>query len=438
MPGGPLSSDANAQQPPTALNLNAATAAAAESVQLSASVSMPGRSLAQSIAPSIPRQPLYANANGPRAKKNMLADPGWMQQPHILLVEDDITCRQIGNRFLCSFNCLVDTAYDGIEAVKKLHSGYKYDLILMDIIMPLLDGTSACDMIRRMPDRTPIVAMTSNIRQSDIEKYFRCGMNDVLPKPFAKESLLSMLRKHLAHLIAPSADPLAAQQNNKRPSNPGPGGNANTGNRGQLGGAGADSNMILSAAGTPGTAYGLVGPNVSMNEVSMGQAHAMGGPSSVGLPIGPGVPSNSGVGNATPLAPAVGGTAALMQYSGGSGTTKTEDVKSFRAPTLPNAFANSGKNNAYQSLNRIRSYENDGVTNRMGGMMEELDQAALAAAVAANPGSGTSPAVAGGAADADAGNNGSATGNASDAGVRPMTSGPLTPSSLAVRRQSDL
>lgn len=80
-----------------------------------------------------------------------------------------------------------------------MNAGAKYDLILMDIIMPNLDGVSATHLIRQF-DSTPIVAMTSNIRSDDISMYFSHGMNDVLPKPFTKEGLLSMLEKHLGHL----------------------------------------------------------------------------------------------------------------------------------------------------------------------------------------------------------------------------------------------
>ena len=86
--------------------------------------------------------------------------------------------------------------------------------MLMDIIMPNLDGVSACHLIRQF-DATPIIAMTSNIRSDDITMYFQhgkflripydleadiAGMNDVLPKPFTKEGLLNMLEKHLGHL----------------------------------------------------------------------------------------------------------------------------------------------------------------------------------------------------------------------------------------------
>ncbi|KAJ5570555.1 uncharacterized protein N7459_009985 [Penicillium hispanicum] len=132
-------------------------------------------------------------------KKSTNVDPGWMRSPQILLVEDDATCRQIGGKFLYSFSCVIDTAFDGLEAVHKMQGGQKYDLILMDIIMPNLDGVSACHLIRQF-DRTPIIAMTSNIRSDDIQLYFEHGMDDVLPKPFTRKSLLDMLEKHLVHL----------------------------------------------------------------------------------------------------------------------------------------------------------------------------------------------------------------------------------------------
>ena len=134
-----------------------------------------------------------------RKKSGGMTDPGWSRPPRILLVEDDPTCRQIGGKFLYSFSCAVDSALDGLEAVSKMQEGIKYDMILMDIIMPNLDGVSACHIIRQF-DRTPIVAMTSNIRSDDIQMYFHHGMDDVLPKPFTRKSLLDMLEKHLMHL----------------------------------------------------------------------------------------------------------------------------------------------------------------------------------------------------------------------------------------------
>nr|POE93506.1 transcription factor prr1 [Quercus suber] len=119
-------------------------------------------------------------------KKSHSVDPGWVRPPQIMLVEDDQTCRRIGGKFLYAFHCAIDNALDGLEAVNKMNAGAKYDLVLMDIIMPNLDGVSATHLIRQF-DNTPIVAMTSNIRSDDISMYFAHG-------------LLNMLEKHLSHL----------------------------------------------------------------------------------------------------------------------------------------------------------------------------------------------------------------------------------------------
>jgi CheY-like chemotaxis protein len=69
----------------------------------------------------------------------------------------------------------------------------KYDLVLMDIVMPKLDGVSATSLIRKFDQGTPIISMTSNSKPNEIMTYYSSGMNDILPKPFTKEGLLDML-----------------------------------------------------------------------------------------------------------------------------------------------------------------------------------------------------------------------------------------------------
>lgn len=143
---------------------------------------------------------------GPRKKSASggLA-PHWKRPPKILLVEDDPTCRKIGLKFLEAVGCLPFYACDGLEGIRKFQdpNGPHYDLVLMDIVMPHLDGASACGEIRKeRPDMKdpPVVAMTSNIRTTDINLYFNSGMIDVLPKPFTRDGLLQTLQKWLPHL----------------------------------------------------------------------------------------------------------------------------------------------------------------------------------------------------------------------------------------------
>jgi len=78
----------------------------------------------------------------------------------------------------------------------------KYDLVLMDIVMPKLDGVSATSLIRQFDHMTPIISMTSNSKPNEIMTYYSSGMNDILPKPFTKDGLFDMLEKHLMHLKA--------------------------------------------------------------------------------------------------------------------------------------------------------------------------------------------------------------------------------------------
>ncbi|KAK3941188.1 transcription factor prr1 [Diplogelasinospora grovesii] len=123
-------------------------------------------------------------------------------KPRILLVEDDKTCARIGAKFLSHVDCTVEIARDGLEAVDKMnHDPERVDLVFMDIIMPNLDGVSATAMIRMVTPRVPVIAMTSNIRQEDVQTYFHFGMNDVLAKPFTKDGMVRILKKHLSYML---------------------------------------------------------------------------------------------------------------------------------------------------------------------------------------------------------------------------------------------
>ena len=85
---------------------------------------------------------------------------------------------------------------DGLNAISTVEKT-KYDLVLMDIVMPNLDGATATSVIRSFDTRTPIIAMTGNIEDQDLVNYLRNGMSDILAKPFTKDDLYSILLKHL-------------------------------------------------------------------------------------------------------------------------------------------------------------------------------------------------------------------------------------------------
>ncbi|KAL0080393.1 heat shock factor-type transcription factor [Phycomyces blakesleeanus] len=130
-----------------------------------------------------------------------VALPGWAVSPRILLVDDDSVYRDISRKLLNTIGCTIDLAQDGLEALRKMGLE-KYDLILMDIVMPNLDGISATRNIRQYDALTPIISMTSNFSDSDIMQYIGSGMTDILPKPFSKSTLYNILEKYCAHLRA--------------------------------------------------------------------------------------------------------------------------------------------------------------------------------------------------------------------------------------------
>lgn len=115
---------------------------------------------------------------------------------HVLLVEDDNVCIQLCRKFLVKYGCQVTVVTDGLNAISTVEHT-KYDLVLMDIVMPNLDGATATSVIRSFDTKTPIIAMTGNIEDNDLVTYLQNGMSDILAKPFTKDDLYSILSKHL-------------------------------------------------------------------------------------------------------------------------------------------------------------------------------------------------------------------------------------------------
>ena len=115
---------------------------------------------------------------------------------NILLVEDNLMNRLVANNLLKRYQVLVTQANNGEEALDKLKSK-SFDLILMDLQMPVMDGLEATRLIRKQNHRTPIVALTANAFKSEIDSCFEAGMNDFATKPFEVEVLLSTIVKNL-------------------------------------------------------------------------------------------------------------------------------------------------------------------------------------------------------------------------------------------------
>lgn len=115
----------------------------------------------------------------------------------ILLVEDNILNQRIVTLTLKKFNHEVTIANNGVEAIDHFKER-NFDVVLMDIMMPVMDGLEATVKIREietqnnMDRRTPIIALTANTMDNDREKCLSYGMDEFMSKPFDIEKLNSI------------------------------------------------------------------------------------------------------------------------------------------------------------------------------------------------------------------------------------------------------
>lgn len=115
---------------------------------------------------------------------------------HFLLVEDNKINQLVAKKLLALNNIKADIANNGQEAIEML-SKNKYDGILMDCMMPIMDGYTAAAEIRKLPQykTLPIIAMTANAMKKDIDKTISSGMNDHIAKPINQDNMLITMAK---------------------------------------------------------------------------------------------------------------------------------------------------------------------------------------------------------------------------------------------------
>lgn len=125
------------------------------------------------------------------------ADSSILKGKKILLVEDNEMNRLVATSLLNNYGALTDEAFNGAEAVRAVKDGL-YDLILMDVQMPVLDGFGATRIIRQeLNEFIPIIALTANAVKGEAEKCLKAGMNDYISKPFGEEELVHAIAKWL-------------------------------------------------------------------------------------------------------------------------------------------------------------------------------------------------------------------------------------------------
>ncbi|MCL9777209.1 response regulator [Vibrio methylphosphonaticus] len=116
----------------------------------------------------------------------------------VLLVEDNLVNQKVASLHLKKLGYGFDIANNGLEAVEHYKSGKNYSVVLMDCMMPVMDGFTATAVIREYEStaglpKTPIIALTASVVDDDIQKCFDAGMDDYVPKPFKADILKQKL-----------------------------------------------------------------------------------------------------------------------------------------------------------------------------------------------------------------------------------------------------
>ena len=126
---------------------------------------------------------------------------------HILVVDDNATNRMVVEALCEMFDCSTESVVDGVEAIEAARAG-RFDVILMDIKMPRMDGVSATREIRKLPapaGRVPIIALTANADSDQVAEYLAAGMGSVVEKPIKPDRLMAALDAVLSGQIDAAA-----------------------------------------------------------------------------------------------------------------------------------------------------------------------------------------------------------------------------------------
>ncbi|RZJ05286.1 MAG: response regulator [Brevundimonas sp.] len=135
-----------------------------------------------------------------RASVHKVAEPTPHDTLHVLIADDNATNRFVASQVLTLFGCTSETVENGQEAVDRVQAA-PFDLVLMDIKMPVMDGVAAARAIRALDhpaSRLPILALTANADPRDEAEYLAAGMDGVAQKPIQPDTLLNAIRLVMA------------------------------------------------------------------------------------------------------------------------------------------------------------------------------------------------------------------------------------------------
>ncbi len=135
--------------------------------------------------------PAQGGAVDPRILGDAAEDGGFSTSPVLLVVDDDPVCVRVIQNYFESKRCIIQTAPDGISALEIIERGEPIDLVLLDIMMPVMSGYDVCKRIRlnRTPEDLPVIMLTAKNMMADIDAAFNAGANDYIVKPFRVSEL---------------------------------------------------------------------------------------------------------------------------------------------------------------------------------------------------------------------------------------------------------
>ncbi|MEZ5327086.1 MAG: response regulator [Verrucomicrobiales bacterium] len=155
--------------------------------------SAPGQGSSFAVELALPRallqSPGTASDDAAPAQENACFDG-----KSALLVDDNATNLKVESMILKKLKFSVDCAKDGREAI-ELAGGRAYDVILMDVQMPVIDGLEASRRLREMDCKTPIIAVSANAYADDVQLSLDAGMNGHIAKPLNRKDLVAELNR---------------------------------------------------------------------------------------------------------------------------------------------------------------------------------------------------------------------------------------------------
>ncbi|HEU4845853.1 MAG TPA: response regulator, partial [Burkholderiaceae bacterium] len=147
--------------------------------------------------------------DGPAAQRDI---GGRLRGVHLLLVEDNLLNQTVARGILEQAGATLDVVGDGQQAVDLLRSAAgRYDAVLMDMQMPVLDGFSATRILRQeLGLRLPVIAMTAGVLDSERDRCVEAGISDFIPKPIEVEQMLAVIARQLPAAAAAGASAASA------------------------------------------------------------------------------------------------------------------------------------------------------------------------------------------------------------------------------------